>query len=164
MKPLDPRHLDHAMSLCRPAWIYGAALLGLALVPNQGSSAPEVLAGPIHALVVRVVDGDTVEVDAQIWLGQKVRTLVRLTGVDAPELKGACPQERALAQSAREHLALRLAEGTAELVDVTYDKFGGRVLARILAPDGTDLAQSLLAAGLARAYQGGRRLSWCATG
>jgi endonuclease YncB( thermonuclease family) len=164
MKPLDPLHLAQAMSLCRPIWTYGAVLLGLALVPNPGSSAPEVLPGPIHAQVVRVVDGDTVEVDAQIWLGQKVRTLVRLNGIDAPELNGACAQEHALAQSARSHLADRLAGGTAELVDVTYDKFGGRVLARILAPDGTDLAQSLLAAGLARAYQGGRRLTWCATG
>ena len=36
------------------------------------SQAKDVLAGPVPAEVVRVVDGDTLLVRAEIWLGQTV--------------------------------------------------------------------------------------------
>jgi endonuclease YncB( thermonuclease family) len=35
------------------------------------------------------------------------------------------------------------------------------VLARVMAADGTDLGAALVAAGLAKAYRGGRRVPWC---
>ena len=44
--------------------------------------------GPVAATVERVIDGDTIEVKAQIWIDQELRVAVRLAGVDAPERPG----------------------------------------------------------------------------
>jgi endonuclease YncB( thermonuclease family) len=48
------------------------------------------------------------------------------------------------------------------LLEVRDDKFGGRVRARVLASDGTDVGATLVAARLARPYDGRTRASWCA--
>jgi hypothetical protein len=74
--------LDHRV------WIWpglaGALLLmaGVADEPADRASVPqrlvaESLSGPVSALVERVVDGDTIEVQARIWLGQSLTIRVR---------------------------------------------------------------------------------------
>ena len=125
--------------------------------------AGEALAGPVSALVERVVDGDTVDVRARIWLGQSVMVRVRIDGVDAPEARSACVEERLLAASAREFLARRLINKEVMRHRVVYDKFGGRVRANVSDSQG-DIAQALLTAGLARPYHGEHRPAWCGTG
>jgi endonuclease YncB( thermonuclease family) len=130
-----------------------------------GAGAKDDLAGPVDAQVLRVVDGDTLVVRAHIWLGQEVQTQVRLSGIDAPELRGGCSTERDLAQRARAHLVRQLTAGDGilaqvRLYDIRVDKYGGRVLARVVTDDG-DVGQGLLAAGLARIYAGRARGSWC---
>jgi endonuclease YncB( thermonuclease family) len=144
-----------------------AAVLGLiALAHAAISGAAETLPGPVRARVLSVIDGDTLAVQARIWLGQDVDIHVRLTGIDAPELKGRCAEERRAAVEARETL-VRLVGfgggvgGEVILSDIRYDKYGGRVLARVAAPDGTDLAQALVARHLARPYDGRSRAGWC---
>ena len=121
--------------------------------------------GPILARVVEVIDGDTILVEARIWLDQVVTTRVRLSGVDAPELNGACELERAAARTARAFLGGRIAadpDGARVVLHrVRWGKFAGRVLAQVTTPSGTDLAAALLAAGHARPYAGGRRPGWC---
>ena len=123
----------------------------------------DVVSGPVPASVLGVIDGDTIAVRARIWLGQSVETRVRIAGVDAPELRGACQRERALAAAARD-LVVGTIEGAAvTLWDIRYDKFGGRVLARVVVAAGDDIAALLIAAGLGRAYDGGKRAPWCET-
>jgi micrococcal nuclease len=117
--------------------------------------------GPVRANLVRVVDGDTVEVLARIWPDHYVETLVRLADIDAPELRGRCAEEIALAERAKARLAALLAGNRLQLVDVHYGKYAGRVVARVLTEDGRDVAQILLAEKLARPYAGGRRAFWC---
>ncbi len=123
------------------------------------------LPGPILARVIEVIDGDTILVEARIWLGQVVTTRVRLDGVDAPEMNGACDLERAAARAARAFLGDRIAadpDGARVVLHrVRWGKYAGRVLARVSTPDGADLAAALLAAGHARPYAGGRRPGWC---
>jgi endonuclease YncB( thermonuclease family) len=139
------------------------ALLALTLPAVAASPGGESLPGPIAATVLRVVDGDTIEVVARIWLRQEVTVLVRLDGIDAPELSGACPAERQAAERARQQVQAWLASRRVALVDVRVDKYGGRVLGRVVDGAGADLAQELLAAGLVRATgKGGRRAPWCA--
>ncbi len=153
----------------RPGW---ARILVLAVLaaPAAGAAlgAADRLPGPLPAQVVSVLDGDTLEVRVHIWLGQDLSTRVRLAGIDAPELEGKCDRERDLARRARAYLLARLdpvdaGAGAAmvRLREVRYGKFAGRVLARVETWDGTDLGQGLLAAGLARPYDGRRRASWC---
>jgi endonuclease YncB( thermonuclease family) len=122
--------------------------------------ARQELAGPVEAEVVRVIDGDTLTVRARIWIGQELTTNVRLLGVNAPELSGACEAERRLAEEARRFLADRVEGRPVILRKIALDKFGGRVLA-VVEDGGGDLAAALLAARLATPYDGGRRGSWC---
>lgn len=117
------------------------------------------LPGAYRARILRVIDGDTVEARVQAWIGHEIVTRLRLAGVDAPELNGACPSERALAARARDRLAELASGEEAVLADIRPDKYFGRVAGRLILRDGRDAGQILLAEALARA--GARRFSWC---
>ncbi|MBY0611125.1 MAG: thermonuclease family protein [Beijerinckiaceae bacterium] len=126
---------------------------------------PSLPAKPLRSLFaakpLRVIDGDTVEMRVSIWLGQDVTTRVRMRGIDAPELRARCEDELLKAEAAKQFLADLLARGEVFLSEVGYDKYGTRVLARIVDASGADLGASLVERGLARPYQGGKRQSWC---
>jgi len=139
-------------------------LLGLLFPLGEPARAAEPLAGPYMAAVEKVVDGDTIAVRVTVWLDLDIRVLVRIRGIDAPELKGACAYEKAQAQRATAALARLVGDGTVLLTAVEGDKYFGRVLADVTAPDGSDVAAALIAAGMARRYEGGRRGDWCAIG
>lgn len=119
------------------------------------------LPGPVRATVERVVDGDTLEVRAQIWLGQEVRVLARVAGIDTPELAGDCRLERALAARARDFVQRFASSGAVILRDIKQDKYGGRVVALVSDAQNRDLSGALIEAGLARRYAGGKRGGWC---
>lgn len=143
-----------------------ALLLALQVGPwlranDLGVAAREVLDGPIPARLVAVIDGDTITVEALVWLGQKLTIKVRLQGIDAPELKGRYQRERSLAVRARDLVSQHIGSGQVRLADVRYGKFAGRVVARVITAAGADVGQELLAAGLAIPYRGGVRQSWC---
>lgn len=102
---------------------------------------------------VAVVDGDSVKLAGL--------ALVRLEGLDTPELDGECAEEQALARKAARRLAELLSDGP---VVVTWDharreKYG-RPLVRISA-GGRDVAEALIAEGLGRVYDGEARAGWC---
>lgn len=119
------------------------------------------LAGPVLAEVVRVVDGDTLLVRAHIWVDQQVRVAVRIRGIDAPELSAGCAGEHALAVSAADFVRKAVSGRTVRLSAVSGGKYFGRVLADVTTADGRALGPELVAAGLARPYDGGRRTDWC---
>ena len=54
-----------------------------------------------------------------------------------------------------------LAEGGVTIARVSFDKYGGRVLADAATRRTADVAAALLDAGLVRRYSGGRRVGWC---
>jgi micrococcal nuclease len=124
-------------------------------------SDPRPIKPRIPVEVLRVIDGDTVEVRAQIWLDQHITTKVRIRSIDAPELQSRCAQERTLAAASRDHLLAILGENKAYLTDLGYDKFGARVLGNLLTSQGQDVSAMMLTDGHARTYKGGRRNSWC---
>lgn len=141
--------------------ILSAALICLmALWPRFGGTG-EVISGPIAAQVVEVLDGDTLLVNATIWLGQKVVTKVRILGVDAPELKGRCPEETRLANQAKVFVETWLENRDVYLQAVQFGKYAGRVLAVVKTGTGETLSEAILERGLARPYKGGKRQSWC---
>ena len=137
------------------------ASFGLLIGGGENPQARERLAGPVEAAVIRIVDGDTIEVRARVWLGEELTVMARLRGIDAPELKGHCRQERAMAAAATERLTAAAGVGAVRLSNIENDKFGGRVLADIATPSGEQLATLMLASGLVRAYDGGKRGGWC---
>lgn len=129
-------------------------------IPTAPIARSARLAGRYAAAVTRVIDGDTVEARVAIWLGQEIITKVRLRGIDAPEISGACGPEREAAIAARDRLQALLAGRAVMLGDVGGDKYFGRVVADLLV-DGASSGGILLAEGLARPYGGGRRDAWC---
>ncbi len=143
-----------------PARIVSAAV-ALVLLGSGNPAAAEEISGPVVADVIRVIDGDTLAVRARIWIGLDLVVSARIRGIDAPELRGKCDREKALADAARTHLAAVVAAGKVRLRRIENDKYAGRVLADIVTEDGADLGEAMLESGLARPYDGGGRDPWC---
>jgi endonuclease YncB( thermonuclease family) len=139
-----------------------ASLLSFGLVLR--ALAGETLPGPLPARVVQVLDGDTLEVAARIWLDQEITIKVRLDGIDTPEIRAKCAAERAAAARAKAFVSELVDAGPVALRQIRYGKYAGRVLARVAAADGRDLSRALIAERLARPYNGGRRRPWCSSG
>ncbi len=100
-----------------------------------------------------VVDGDT------FWMsGAKIR----IADIDTPETHPArCPQEAALGKAAtvRLHALLNSGEVSLHTIGRDTDRYGR--LLRTVSVDGRGVGDTLIAEGLARAYEGGRRAGWC---
>ena len=144
---------------------YGLLLIYLSCAGYLGTAShtmvgAKIVPGPIPATVLRVIDGDTFEARAEIWPDIEVTVAVRLAGIDAPELHGPCPRERALAAAARD-LLLREAppRSIVLLTQVQHDKYAGRVTAVVRLRDGRAASSLLLALGLAAPYEESR--NWC---
>ncbi len=133
----------------RPPLSYRALQAGLALA----LITVQVDAETVDPAAVYVVDGDTIRMDGDSW---------RLVGLDTPETyKPRCDFELALGQAATARLRELMASG--RVVEVIRlpgrDRFD-RGLARLYI-GGENIADILISEGLARAYDGGRRESWC---
>jgi micrococcal nuclease len=122
-------------------------------------SLPALAHGAVEARVIACYDGDTCTVDHDILPG---RDRVRVRGADAPEIQAHCAAEKRLALAAKQFTTSRLVGRTVLLEDVREDKYPKRVDAYVTMPDGRDLGEALVSAGLARPYDGGQRQSWCA--
>ena len=106
---------------------------------------------PTPPQACHVVDGDTIQ-----CAGQRVR----LAGLDAPEMRARCKEERDLAMAATARLRVLL-EGGVTLEPAGQDRYG-RILAVVRDSRGEDVADVLIRENLARAYHGrGRREGWC---
>lgn len=113
--------------------------------------------GPVEAELISVIDGDTLLVEARPWPQHRVQVLVRIRGIDAPELRAKCETARRAAIRAKQRLA-DLAHGPIRLTNIAGDKYFGRVVANVATAEANDIGASLLAQGLVRAYDGGRRV------
>jgi endonuclease YncB( thermonuclease family) len=164
-------------ALAAGAIFVAGLLVGATIAPviagrdADGPSSPTALAQPpadgmpmrtAHpSEVLRVIDGDTFEARVHLWPGLDITTRVRLRGIDAPEFKARCAEERERAERAREALRAILQQGEVGIAHVTLDKFGGRVVADASTELTPDVSAALIAAGMARRYAGGRREGWC---
>ena len=121
--------------------------------------AEDIVVGPVEAVVLRVIDGDSVQVRAHVWPKHYVEENVRIAGVDAPELRGHCDAERSQARAAKAFVETLLASKRVRLLNLRRGKF--RYLADMQTAAGQDVATALLQRGLARVYSGGDRPGWC---
>jgi endonuclease YncB( thermonuclease family) len=112
--------------------------------------------------VIRTIDGDTFLARVHLSSGLDLTTRVRLRGIDAPELKAACPQELQMAEAATDALRALLGEGEVTISNIGPDKYNGRVDAEVATRKTPNVSAAMLAAGHARSYNGGRRNGWCA--
>lgn len=138
---------------------------------SGGSFRRDPLPGPFPALVTHIVDGDTFEARMRIWFGLEKVTLVRVRGIDAPELHARCAAEAKGAKAARSTLRDFIGGRRVLLREVGVDKYGGRIDASVWVFDPSapqappeNLDALMLAAKLVRVYHGGTRQSWCTKG
>jgi len=119
--------------------------------------------GPYQADVVRVVDGDTVELAIHVWPGLVQTIKLRLDGVNTPEKRGKnvsqCEKEAGNKATAFTEYWLSDVE-TVTVDKVFLGKFAGRAIGQILKGD-ESLSDALISAGHGKHYSGGKRQPWC---
>ena len=116
--------------------------------------------------IIRVIDGDTVEIEANFLPAPLKPSLkLRIYGIDTPEKKSRakCDLEAELSKKATAFTQKVINESISKKIKIRkWDKYGGRVLGNIIL-DGKSLELLLLNEGLAKPYDGGKKLSWCNT-
>jgi endonuclease YncB( thermonuclease family) len=126
-------------------WIFPMAIAPVSVRAAPGENA---FSGPAKGQVVRVIDGDTLEVTIMIWLDMSLTTKVRLADIDTPEIwRPDCAKERFAGEQAKALVERFVGFGQVRLFDIHYGKYAGRVVARVENAKGQDLSQALLAAG-----------------
>ena len=128
--------------------------------PPAGGSRKSVFQTGVPAVVVRVIDGDSLVVNVPSFppiVGQEIA--VRIAGCDTPELRDRRPEVRDMAQRAKALTAELAPVGSRIwLHDIRRDKYF-RLLARVRTDSG-DIGEALLRQGLAVPYNGGKKAAW----
>lgn len=127
--------------------------------------ASEVRANPYNFQILRVIDGDTVEFEADFLPGAlKQRLSLRVYGVDTPEKgpRAKCPIENMKSLKAKLFTEQEIYNAMDIKVYIHgWDKYGGRVLGDVIL-DGENLSTKLIRHGYAREYHGeGPKNDWC---
>jgi micrococcal nuclease len=133
------------------------AVLVVCLILSVGAWSESVTVSKI----VRVYDGDTITVDIAEWpsiIGDDIG--VRIRGVDTPELRGKCEEEKAGARLARDFTKEMVMNAkVVALSGIERGKYF-RIVADVYA-DGVSVSGALIEHGFGRAYDGGYRGGWC---
>jgi len=111
--------------------------------------------------VASIYDGDNFRANIKGYpdlLGYRIS--IRVNGVDTPEIRGKCEQEKILARKAKQFTvnALRNAKKI-ELFNMKRGKYF-RIVADVYV-DGISLADGLISNKLAVPYEGGTKQDWC---
>ena len=113
--------------------------------------------------VIKVVDGDTVDVDIDLGFGVCLKDeRVRIMGIDTPESRTSDKVEKVFGTAAKDRLYELMKDG-AKLI-TTENKHGedmkgkfGRILGDFRAPDGKLVTDIMIAEGHCVAYFGGSK-------
>tara|TARA_Y100001949_G_C15845090_1_gene268026 strand:+ start:119 stop:547 length:429 start_codon:yes stop_codon:yes gene_type:complete len=116
-----------------------------------------------RATILRVVDGDTVDVDIDLGFGIWQRSeRVRIMGIDTPESRTSDEEEKVFGKAAKKRLTELLQEHTILMTEVNKNgedmkgKFG-RILGDFKTDNGTKVTEVLINEGHAVAYFGGAK-------
>lgn len=105
-----------------------------------------------NAKILRVVDGDTYEVEVDLGFNVFTKQKIRLLGVNAPETKGKDEAEKKLGLEAKAWVETAIPLGTIVLLTAKGKDSFGRYLADIII-DGKNLADLLLENTATREYR-----------
>lgn len=112
--------------------------------------------------ITGVIDGDTLKAEIA-GLPDPLRNVsIRVMGIDTPEKRSKCPNEKARANLAKAFVQEQLKmTKTVTLKNLTWDKYGGRILAEVYFDD-RNIAELLIQEHLAIAYHGEKKsFDWC---
>lgn len=105
-------------------------------------------------------DGDTITVnipDVHPIIGKEIT--IRVNGIDTPEMKGLCQNEKDKAVQAKLFVEKFCKSGKIVLKNINRDKYF-RILADVYVND-MKLSNELIKQGLAVPYDGGIKSGWC---
>lgn len=144
--------------LAKPmVFLFGVSYLFLGVAHASGNSYGSVVVDEITS----IYDGDTFRASINSWpaiIGHRI--LVRVKGIDTPELRAKCQKEKELARKAKQHTVQMLRNAKRiELRNIDRGKYF-RILADV-SIDSRDLGESLVSDGLAIKYYGGAKIDWC---
>jgi micrococcal nuclease len=135
-------------------------VLQVLYLPAFPSSSEKTYGDAIVSEIIDVHDGDTFKVNITGYppiIGEEI--LVRIRGVDTPELRGDSDYERALAKKAQLYAENRLRNAkVVKLRNMGRDKYF-RILADVFV-DKDNLAKELIRVGLGHEYDGGTKRPW----
>jgi len=108
--------------------------------------------------VVKVVDGDTVDVNIDLGFNLTKKERVRVAGIDTPESRTSDDKEKIFGIEAKEHLTEKLTKAQVLTIETEKDGKYGRMLGWIYA-DGSPVSvnQLMIDEGYAWAYDGGKK-------
>ena len=113
------------------------------------------------AKCVHVYDGDTIHVVFKMQNSNECyKWIIRVIGIDTPEMKTKNTYEKQLAIKARDFLRNLILDKIIFIECLDFDKYG-RLLGDIYA-EGNDMSMSnqLIVKGYAKAYDGGTKTKW----
>lgn len=129
----------------------------------QAKDGTHYIEGPVSAAIIKVIDGDTVLVNATPWPSHTIRVYVRLRDINTPELKSKCKEERNAAYQAKRALIDLICGDTITLHHISGGKYYGRILADIETLSGVKANDQMLKIGHARPYKKGNQKKFCLT-
>ena len=108
--------------------------------------------------IVRVVDGDTIDILIDLGFDLTKKERVRLAGIDTPESRTKDLEEKAMGLEAKEFLTRLLTDGMTSGLRVKTEKDGkyGRMLGSIYCGD-TNINTEMIYRGYAWEYDGGTK-------
>lgn len=104
--------------------------------------------------VIKVVDGDTVDILFDLGFNVFHKERVRLAGVDTPESNSKDEHEKILAHEAKEFVAIWLTSQNNLKIKTTKDDKYGRILGEIYGNDNICINNLLIERGYAWEYNG----------
>ena len=113
--------------------------------------------------VRRVIDGDTIDVDADLGFDVSIKLRLRFAGINTPESRTRNLEEKALGKAATAFLKETLESADAvEFESHERGKFGRVLATRFTVKCGkrTDICKLMIREGHAREYSGGKREPW----
>jgi micrococcal nuclease len=108
-----------------------------------------------HAKIIRVVDGDTIDVNLDLGFDIWHKTRVRLAGIDTPESRTRNKAEKALGKAAA--MKLRVLCGEKILLESLGKGKYGRILGIPYTVNGKNICEVLIKEGHAVEYWGGKK-------
>jgi micrococcal nuclease len=109
------------------------------------------------ATLVKIVDGDTVDVLIDLGFNITKKERVRLLGIDTPESATKDLAEKKLGLEAKEYITQWFVKNTPFRLQTTKDDKYGRILGVFTGLDGKTLNTRLVDEGYAWAYDGGTK-------
>ena len=106
-------------------------------------------------------DGDTCYIEVPEFPENLRKMSIRILGIDTPEIRGKCAEEKELALKARifANKVFRSANKI-EFKNLQWGKYGGRLLSDVYLDDKL-YSKMIIDKGLARPYDGKTKKGWC---